>query len=384
MVLVGCSEDNLSGSAADGRSWVRYFGGDGEEYGVGVAVSPSGDVYVTGYDVIDYHWHSQLLIKYDAHGALQWERQVNSEVERLYAWGRSVCCLGSDTILVAGEIATTGSLNYYMAGFTANGDTVLSQEIANPRRDDFLLDFCVNSDLGLTMVGNSTQTGFFHILVIKMDLDGGVVWRRAFGGLVETPKYDMRAFGVVSMANGDIVIAGSRALIRGGVMYGPQALIFCLDPSGSRKWEHACSGTLDSAVASGVIALADGTLAYCYNSRDTLTGYWDTHVRVLDSDGNELWGMDMPTANRSDYATTILERSPGVFWLFGWTIDHGVHMPLMVQVNRNTNEWWVKSLTEPPPPSGATDAVLHPDGGVVMTGTCVSYSGGVQMWVRRF
>ncbi len=382
MVLVSCSEDNLSGSAADGRSWVRCFGGDGEEYGEGVAVSPGGDVYVTGYDVIDYHWHSQLLIKYDARGQINWSQTATLFNRRTS--GRSVTCLSDDEILVAGDCSTdNGGLSFCVVKYTSDGDTLFAKEIANPHRLDYLHALHQTSDMHLVLVGRTDYRGISHHQIVKIDESGDVLWRRTFGGYFVDPMCHAYPFGCTSLQNGDIIIAGSQALVLDTALAAPHTWVICLNAEGTMRWQHSDSG-VDSVVATDIIALADGALAYCYNSRDTLTGYWDTHVRVLDADGNELWGMDMPTADRSDYATTILEPSPGVFWLFGWTIDHGVHMPLMVQVNRNTNEWWVKSLTEPPPPSGATDAVLHPDGGVVMTGTCVSYSGGVQMWVRRF
>ena len=108
--------------------WVQSAGGTSYDYGRGIAVDASGNVYVTGYyegtatfgttTKISAGGHNIFVAKYNSSGALQW---VQSARGTLYDIGSDIAVDGSGNVYVTGRYqgtATFGNNSLTSAGAT--------------------------------------------------------------------------------------------------------------------------------------------------------------------------------------------------------------------------------------------------------------------------
>ena len=99
-------------SAAGNEEWVaRYNGaGNGDDQLGGLAVDGSGNVYVTGFSVVDNQFHFDCVtIKYNSAGQEQWVAHYTAPSG--YAAGDAIALDGSGNVYVAAEGAIPSDAN---------------------------------------------------------------------------------------------------------------------------------------------------------------------------------------------------------------------------------------------------------------------------------
>ena len=122
----------LSASNSVVIKWNRTWGGIDGDYGMGVAVDSSDNVYLAGQtDSFGAGGYDMVLVKYDSSGGQQWNR----------TWGGSI-------YFDSGEgVAVDSSDNVYLAGYT-----------------------------------DSFGAGSDDMVLVKYDSSGGQQWNRTWGG----------------------------------------------------------------------------------------------------------------------------------------------------------------------------------------------------------
>lgn len=191
--------------------WAQNAGGAGYDYGHGIAVTPSGDCYVTGSfagEVTLGNSHSKkkrgrslFIAKYDTTGKLLWSKFVtdgnshSGQDIRLDVTGNCYVCgsisglarldgqkVGTDTkvqdIFLA-KLTTDGKLVWSAnSGGQANG---LSTGVAVDQRGNCYLTgmFRNKATFGKTTL---TSSGEFDIFVARINADGTPAWAHSGGG----------------------------------------------------------------------------------------------------------------------------------------------------------------------------------------------------------
>ncbi len=146
---------------SDGSTqWARQIGTSGSDFGYGIAVDASGDIYITGSTRGDLGAPNQggrdaFIVKYDGGGTVQWTRQIGTS--------------GSD---LGYGIAVDASGNIYIAGET-------------------------EGDLG------GPNQGLLDAFIVACDSDGTLQWIRQFG-----TSSDDSASGIAVDDSGTICITG--------------------------------------------------------------------------------------------------------------------------------------------------------------------------------
>ena len=127
--------------------WQRILGGNGGEYGYGVAVDSSGDVYVGGTtsSIVD---NDILIAKYNSSGVIQWQRYLTYDWDTLY--DLKIDDSGSLYItggLVTAKLPTDGSLTgtygsytYAAASLTEAASTLTSSSSSLTAGTSYLSD----------------------------------------------------------------------------------------------------------------------------------------------------------------------------------------------------------------------------------------------------
>ena len=268
-------------------TWQRIWNGTTVR-GLGrpdVAVSVDGSVYVTGVTVDN--GNDAILLKFDANGALQWER----------SWGGAasdeslaVATASDGSAYIAGTATSFGpsSAGLFVVKFDSTG-SVIWQRISDGAAGNAV---AVGPDGNVYAAGTTprNQIGNFDIRILKIAADGTLVWQRTYAaGEVADPR------GRMTVApDGSIVIAGAIQAAKAGFV-DLAALIVKLTPDGDLVFDKQFAGR-NSETADGVtVAPDDGSIYVAGTTTSFGAANQDAFVLHLQSTGKKLldavtWG----------------------------------------------------------------------------------------------
>jgi hypothetical protein len=131
------------------------------DYGGGIAVDSSGNVYVCGTNSV---YTGVTIVKYDSSGTLQWQRRVTTIAVSINTMG--ICLDSSGNVYVCANNAiikynSSGSIQWQRRITEASGVTTYFSSI-----------YCVGSSLYLNASLQSTPSGKYQWLSLKVPTDG--------------------------------------------------------------------------------------------------------------------------------------------------------------------------------------------------------------------
>ena len=96
-----------SGGVPQEEYWLATLGGTGDDYGRGIAVDSSGNVYVTGYTTSDGAGGADISIsKYNTSGVIQWQRTLGGTG---IDYGYGIAVDSSGNVYVTGHTGSDGA-----------------------------------------------------------------------------------------------------------------------------------------------------------------------------------------------------------------------------------------------------------------------------------
>lgn len=236
---------NTSGT----RQWVRMRGTSANDYGRGVCVDSSGNVYFAGrvggsLDGQSYAGsYDPCLIKYDASGNWQWTRLWGSSGSE-YVYG--IASDGNDCIYVAGTTAGSfggqtnqGNGDFFISKFDAGGTSLWHRIFGTSGEQMFYTDSseCLGADpCGNPFLAGSTGPagGLYDYFIAKYSKDGDEEWRDAWGAATNSTYGN----AICVDKGGDAYVAGTTF---GGFddqpFSGTQGQIFLLKHDGDGPWQ---------------------------------------------------------------------------------------------------------------------------------------------------
>ena len=276
--------------------WARQMGGPNQDFGNGIAVDNSGNVYVTGYftnsmlingqNITGKGLRDVFTVKYRSNGDFVWV---------IHAGGTSFYEANSIGVSINGKVTITGS--FYD---TMNFD---------------------DSSISLTSAGNR------DIFIAQYDSLGTIQWAKSAGGL-----YDDIGYGI-SMDNlgncygagyfYDLANFGSIALQANG--YNSDICIYKLDAQGIWQWAKSFGSNMPD-MAWDIAADGAGstyTTGIFYGpsitvGKDVLTthGYYDPLIIKLNANGNPQWAREGGSAGW-DYGRAVAVDRDGNSYMAG-------------------------------------------------------------------
>lgn len=266
--------------------WATYYGGSSTEDGYGVAVDPSGNVYMTGYTLsltniaTTGSYQSTFtagplsaldayLVKFDSTGVRQWATYFGSD--------------GSDN---ATCVHCDADGNVYIAGSTSSLQTIAT-----------------------TGSHQNTIGGATDAFLAKFSTTGSLIWSTYYGGTSASANADY-AYALQSDNQGNIYMAGQTNSPNNIATPGSYQLVFAgvsdgfvvkFNSAGVRQWGTYLGGTAnDQARAlsldkTGNIYVGGGTssvagIASAGTAQTTLGGNSDGFLIKLNNEGTYQWG----------------------------------------------------------------------------------------------
>jgi len=250
----------------DGRvEWSRTIGGSGDDRAQALVQTRDGGFAIAGYAMSDdgdgslnMGFHDNWVVRLDSSGEMIWER----------SFGFS----GHDH---AYDIIETRDGGLVFAGFLDVTSSGGAGEDGREPGDDAL-----------------SAHGVGEFWVTRLDADGGLVWRRYFGG-----TNNDRAYSVIEAENGDYLVAGATESEDFDVSDSRGSYDFWvlrLDRSGELLWERSFGGSgIDRAYA--ICPTKDGNYLVAGNTFSVdgdvgiNHGGADIWVLKIDKMGELLW-----------------------------------------------------------------------------------------------
>ncbi|RPI27080.1 MAG: hypothetical protein EHM61_09655 [Acidobacteria bacterium] len=256
-------------------TWNTFLGGTGNDYGRGIALDGSGNVYLTGYS--DAMWQGETEPRsgytggFDAFAA---KLDTNGHL----AWNTFLGGIGNDN---GEDIAVDGSGNVYMTGHSG----ATWQGTAAPGR---------------------LYTGNVDAFVAKLDANGDLTWNTFLGGNIN----DL-GFGIAVDGSGNVYVTGrSNSTWQGANPPQPaysgdyDAFAAKLDTSGNLNW-NAFLGAGSEDMGFGIAV--DGSSNVYVTGYSNITWQGTIPPRSLYSGGFDVFAAKLaPASSNADLSDLVL------------------------------------------------------------------------------
>jgi uncharacterized delta-60 repeat protein len=163
--------------------WQRSLGAATNDVGSGIAVDSSGNAYVAGFTNSQGAGGTDLLIaKYDTTGTIQWQRSLGGADGD---FGLGIAVDGSGNVYAVGYTASqgAGSNDLLVAKYNTSG-TIQWQRSLGGADGELGNGIAVDSSGNVYVVGqgDSQSAGVNDFLIAKYNTSGTIQWQRSLGG----------------------------------------------------------------------------------------------------------------------------------------------------------------------------------------------------------
>lgn len=376
--------------------WVASAGGSRSDYGYGVEVDSSGNVYTTGYFYGSVNFGSTsfsignqfdiFVAKLNSTGAWQWAKSAGgakSSTGTTSDYGRSVGVDSSGNVYVGGyfyadstfgstTVTSKGRSDMFITKLTSSGaftntvtyggissDYDYAYDIAKDSQGNFYITGVYEGVMALGTTTLTSRGTSRDIYVAKIDPIGNWLWAKSAGSDGGSSNY---GYGVAVDGNDNVYITGyyyartDEKVAFGTTIFtgknSTRLYVAKLDKSGAWQWAKDAGAGTDSVVGWGVaVDKSDNVFVtgYFYRSCEfgslTLTGKGtnnDVFVAKMDKSGNWLWAKSAGSTN-FDYAYRIRVDANGDAYLAG-TVYNGATFGSLTYKGSNNRELFVAKI----------------------------------------
>ena len=357
---------NANGTIA----WQKTFGGTSDEVAQASAVTPDGGYVLTGYTVsnntgdvganhggVDF-W----VVKLSNNGTLQWQKTLGGNGDD---WPYAVTVTTEGKIVVAGYTASNnngdvgtshGGDDFWVVMLENNNGAAVWKKTFGGNGSDVAKSVLPAEDGGIYIGGHTSSNnngdvpatkGSFDFLVMKVDKNGSIAWKKTLGGS-NIEELNSMALG----PNNTLVAVGSTRSNNSGDV-GPTTgsedywVVNLNTGSGALNWKKSLGGQSPD-VAKSVMIKANGSIfvaghAYSTNTGDVMgnPGQGDFWIVQLNANGNIVWKKAYGGDNE-ELAQGIADGGNGPV-IVGYTASH---QSGDVGAGHGNSDIWVLKLKE--------------------------------------
>ena len=160
--------------------WQRRFGaGGGSNFGLGVSTDSSGNVYVCGSSDAVSGNQDTIIAKYDSSGVIQWQRRLASSGND-YGYGVSID--SSNNVYVCGIAQGTSAVMVQIVKYDASGVIQWQRQLGNANGNNGY-GIAIDTKGHIYVCGNTIPNGSYNnLLIAKLPSDGTLTGTYTVGG----------------------------------------------------------------------------------------------------------------------------------------------------------------------------------------------------------
>jgi len=386
-------------SSAGVPLWTNCYNGPGndDDRVCGIAVDPSGNVYVTGGSAGIGSGADHATIKYSSSGEQLWVNRLTgtgSSTDR----GKAIAVDASGNVYVTGGVALFDNADFTTIKYSSTGEQLWINYYNGPANaDDGATAIAVDTNGNVYVTGESTcsSTGYDHATV-KYSSAGQELWVQRYDGPVN--GYDTPT-SIALDASGNVFVTGYST--GSGSSFDFTTIKY--SSTGEQLWVQRYNGpgnSYDRAWGIAVDASGNVFVTGCSYGSGSANDF--TTIKYS-SAGAQLWARTYNgPGNGYDEAWGIAVDASGNAYVTGWSTGSGNGLDFArIKYSSAGAQLWVNRHDEPGNrPDSATAVALDPSGSVVVTGYSVNYyrdssdyrdyatvkysNSGVALWTNRY
>ena len=338
------------------QTWIRNYGGAGDDLGLSVQQTSDGGYIVTGYTNSFGNGNQVYLIKTNASGDTLWTKTYGGTRDD---GGYSVQQTQDGSYIVAGYTNSFGSgSQVYFIKTNASGDTLWTRAYGGAR-DDAGFSVQQTQDMGYIVAGRTISFGdSFQVYLIKTNTLGDTLWTRAYGGA----DWD-EGFSVQQTQDTGYIIAGySRSIA--------QVYLIKTNARGDTLWTRHYGGAGDDG-GRAVLQTQDGGFIVVGWSF-SLGNFNQVYLIKTNAGGDTLWTRTYGgTDNEVGYS--VRQTQDGGFIIAGytWSFGNGSQVYL-IKTNASGDTLWTRTYGGASL-DGGWSVQQTSDGGYIIAGGTISF-----------
>lgn len=395
--LVGSDYWVLRLDSLGSKLWDKRFGGINSEILVGLINTSDGGFLLAGNsfsgasgDKSQPNWdftqqsYDYWLLKANANGTKQWDKRFGGGSLELLGGvvqtsDNGYILAGASFSGVSGDKtqASQGSWDYWVVRIDSLGNKIWDKRYGGTD-DDFATSIVINQQNGGILIGGYSQSlaggdktqfcqGQWDYWVVRIDLNGNLLWDRTLGG-----NYTDWLFDMTSTSDGGYVLGGQSFSENTGDKSEPNhdptpsssdRWIVKIDDSGNKIWDRTIGGTetedlrrIDESIDGGFLLSGESYSPISGNKTENNLGVEQTWVVKTDSAGLPVWDKTIFSSGH-DEEGTALQLASGCLVSLNYTLaDTGGYKS---QFTRGDGDYWLVKLCEFPNttslPEGTSD-----------------------------
>ncbi len=345
------------------QGFEKTFGGPKEDFGSSILVTKDHgflNVGSTEGELGDDNDFDVYLVRTDVDGTVIWTRQFD---EGFIEQGIHAVETSEQSYFITGfrKTAPDAPDQTYLMKVSRRGDLLFTRTYGDgvlPERGKQLLRLG-NGEFLLTGQVQNGVTGQDDILVMRIDIDGNVIWRATYGG-----DQDDRGIGAIEDPATRNLIIGAK--VKTG--FGPDTdiALIGLTPSGELRWRKDYGKPNESETIEDIISTSDGNLAFVGATDNTNKAL----IAKADLNGDTLWFREIDNSPFDDELLSLIEEDNGENLVaVGQTVPSGPDLDiLMVKVRASDGQpIYERRLGNEDTFDGAADLAPTPDGGYAIS-----------------
>ena len=304
----------------DSDSWIATFGSNTSDYGRGIAVDGSGNVYITGYTASSGEGgYDAIIAKYDNSGTIQWQRTLGGTYDE---YGLAIAVDGFGNVYITGTTTSSGAGSYdaFIAKYDNSG-AIQWQRTLGGTGDDRGYGIAVDSSGNVYIIGytDNSGTGSNDALIAKYDTDGLFKWQRTFGN--PNVNVNLNVENGVDIAvdgSGNVYISGSTNSSGAGDY---DAFIAKYNTSGTLLWQRTLGGA-NADVGYDIAVDSSGNVYIAGYTQSAGAGGQDVLIAKYNTDGDYQWQRSLGDTS-DDQGWSIAVDGSGNVYITGYTNSSG-------------------------------------------------------------
>lgn len=273
-------------------TWLKKFGGSGLDHAYDIKQDHQNNYIIVGYtnsingQITNFYGNLDVwVIKIDNFGNLIWQKSIGTSVTE-YAHSVELTH-DNDGYIISGSSTLNQQSNVLVIRIDLNGNVIWQNIFVST--SSFSRDIIKTNDGNYALIG-----GGLDFRILKISPSGSIIWEFVYGGsLNDEPNR------ILQTSDGGFIVVGATASNDGDVLnhYGLPLIydgwIVKLNQNGILEWSKNIGGTGEEEVY-GVVEVCDGYIVSGYsnstnNDISNNIGEFDVYVSKISFNGDIIW-----------------------------------------------------------------------------------------------